>query len=166
MTEVNSSGRSDFCIDTITDDVVFIHDMCLMYQRMSVTNDAENVVREVYITYGNKRIMYRDTDGQWDELVHANGVFVTFARGYSPARWFLLKKRMVMKSDKEKLEEIIGNAEWVKRLREGTMCVDDVPGLYERLFEHYVRFMPYGTAKARTGDPIQFIEEQLEKDLV
>ena len=71
-----------------------------------------------------------------------------------------------MQKDKEKLKLIIGNIEWVERLREGTMYVDDVPGLYERLFEYYVRFMPYGTAKARTGDPIQFIEEQLKKDLV
>ena len=50
----------------------------------SVTNDAERVVREMYAFHspslGHKfRILYRDTQGDWDELVHKRGVFVNFA---------------------------------------------------------------------------------------
>lgn len=45
---------------------------------VSVTNDAENVVLEVFNQYPNRRIVYRDTMGQWDELVHNNGVFTDF----------------------------------------------------------------------------------------
>lgn len=40
---------------------------------MSVTNDAEAVVWELYKTgkmKGSDRLIYRDTDGQWDELQH------------------------------------------------------------------------------------------------
>jgi hypothetical protein len=52
---------------------------------MSVTNDAEYVVAEVVKQCGNKtaRVIYRDSDGRWDELVHDNGVFVRFAPGDS-----------------------------------------------------------------------------------
>lgn len=88
MSRFDENCKSDFCVDRVTDDIVFIIDMCAMYNRMSVTNDAENVVRALYKTYGNKRIMYRDTDDQWDELVHSNGVFVTFARGFPPDAGF------------------------------------------------------------------------------
>ncbi len=36
--------------------------------------------------------------------------------------------------------------------------------LYERCFEHYCNNgeMPYGTAKARTGDPYEWVLEKLE----
>ena len=46
---------------------------------MSVTNDAETVVRECVADHGNYRIVYRDTEGQWDELVHVDGTFRSFA---------------------------------------------------------------------------------------
>ena len=35
----------------------------------------------------------------------------------------------------------------------------------EKLYKHYENTMPYGTAKARTGDPYEFIGDALEKDL-
>lgn len=34
--------------------------------------------------------------------------------------------------------------------------------VFEALFAHYVEDMPYGTAKARTGDPDQFIMQRLK----
>ena len=45
---------------------------------MSVTNDAERVVAEVFNLYPNRRIIYRDTTGQWDELLHNHGIFTDF----------------------------------------------------------------------------------------
>jgi hypothetical protein len=48
---------------------------------VSVTNDAEAVVRFVNARYPGHRIFYRDTMGNWDELVHANGIFTGFAPG-------------------------------------------------------------------------------------
>lgn len=46
---------------------------------LSVTNDAENVVREILQRTPVDRIFYRDTEGQWDELVHDGQRFTGFA---------------------------------------------------------------------------------------
>jgi uncharacterized protein involved in tellurium resistance len=48
---------------------------------MSVTNDAEAVVAALVAQYGDRRIMYRDTEGNWDELEHENGRFLDYAAG-------------------------------------------------------------------------------------
>lgn len=45
---------------------------------MSVTNDAERVCRHLVNLYGNKRIFYYDTIGNFDELVHENGEFRSY----------------------------------------------------------------------------------------
>lgn len=46
---------------------------------MSITNDAEAVVEHV-LSQGSPdvRIFYKDTDGQWDELVHDGKAFTAF----------------------------------------------------------------------------------------
>jgi len=73
--------RASYSVDRVTSDpvlgkMVFIVDNDV---GMSVTNDAENVVVDVLRTYPNHRIIYRDTMGQWDELLHHNGQFAGFA---------------------------------------------------------------------------------------
>lgn len=35
----------------------------------------------------------------------------------------------------------------------------------EKLMSHYQKTMPYGTAKAKSSDPIQFIKPALKQDL-
>lgn len=47
----------------------------------SITNAAEEVVEEVYRLFGDRRIMYRDTEGRWDELVHEGSRFIGFKPG-------------------------------------------------------------------------------------
>ena len=47
--------------------------------QISVTNDADAVVPEVAANYGDRRIIYRDSEGNWDELVHQDGRFICFA---------------------------------------------------------------------------------------
>lgn len=64
-----------------TNTAVFIVDLARTCGTMSVTNDAESVVKIVASEYGNRRIFYRDTCGRWDELVHDNGRFLRFAPG-------------------------------------------------------------------------------------
>lgn len=49
---------------------------------LSVTNDAEGVCAELALHYMGSRIFYRDSDGNWDELVHDCGAFT----GFKPAR--------------------------------------------------------------------------------
>jgi hypothetical protein len=47
---------------------------------VSVTNDAENVVAYVLERYLKKpRILYKDTDGEWDELLHDGEKFTGFS---------------------------------------------------------------------------------------
>ena len=38
-------------------------------------------------------------------------------------------------------------------------------GYYDKLFDFYMPDMPYGVAKARTGDPDQWILDRLEEEL-
>lgn len=47
---------------------------------------------------------------------------------------------------------------------EGEMEVYDDDNLYDKLFEHYMDEMPYGTQKARDGDPYEWIFEHLVND--
>jgi hypothetical protein len=44
----------------------------------SVTNDAEYVVDMVVARKGDAPIIYRDTEGNWDELRHRQGHFACF----------------------------------------------------------------------------------------
>lgn len=47
----------------------------------SVTNDAEQVCRELHARFPDHRIIYRDSMGEWGELVHLQGILT----GYAPA---------------------------------------------------------------------------------
>ena len=38
-------------------------------------------------------------------------------------------------------------------------------GYYDKLYAYYASDMPYGVAKARTGDPDEWILNRLEEDL-
>ena len=71
---------SEYKIVRLSSEFIWIEDTgtnCL-----SVTNDAENVVAIIAARYGNRRIIYKDSSGNWDELKHA-GASLT---GFAPAR--------------------------------------------------------------------------------
>ena len=70
--------NSDWHIVKETADKIFIVDEDL--GNMSVTNDAENVVRYLLKTQSNvhKKIIYRDSLGDWSELKHDGTKFVDF----------------------------------------------------------------------------------------
>lgn len=44
----------------------------------SLTNAAEEVTKEIYDNFGDLRIFYYDTEGQYDEMEHNHGVFLGF----------------------------------------------------------------------------------------
>jgi len=70
--------HADFRVVAETDEFVFIEDMNL--SNVSVTNEAEYVVQSVLSAHGNRRrIVYNDSEGQWDELVHDGKQFVDFS---------------------------------------------------------------------------------------
>lgn len=60
--------KSDYSIVKVEEDRIFIVDLDL--GRRSVTNDAENVVFEISKHFPGKRIIYRDSMKEWDEIVY------------------------------------------------------------------------------------------------
>lgn len=60
----------------LTDSTVFIVDDDA--GGMSVTNAAELVCEQCFEQFGDRRIVYRDTESRWDELVHDHGHFLRF----------------------------------------------------------------------------------------
>jgi len=75
-----------------TNDYMLIKDLYDEFSpTMTVTNDAENVVKHLYDNkmIGIKRLFYIDTNGEIDELVHHNGDF----RGFKPGQenWEMLQ---------------------------------------------------------------------------
>ena len=75
MKVVAPGGHTVVGEQTITGPIVWIADENV---GKSVTNDAERVVAELSVRYPGYRIIYRDTDGKWDELLHKDGVFIDF----------------------------------------------------------------------------------------
>lgn len=59
--------------------ILVIDEFCETNPTMTVTNDAEAVVKYAVASFGDHRIAYRDTDGRWDELKHDGGSFTGFA---------------------------------------------------------------------------------------
>lgn len=74
--------HAHYSVVKVTDDTVWIADD--NDGSLSVTNDAESVCRELHAFYGDRRFVYRDTDGKWDELLHEQGVFKDFAPAKPP----------------------------------------------------------------------------------
>jgi len=80
---MKSRFNAEFSVLQITDEYIYIVDDCAKDSK-SLTHDVENVLSYLTDMYklGNKRLFYRDTDGQIDEIVHENGKFIDFAPGF------------------------------------------------------------------------------------
>jgi len=50
----------------------------------------------------------------------------------------------------------------LRKVLDGNAELMDFNDLYEKLFDYFMSEMPYGTAKARTGDPDQWIVNRLQ----
>jgi hypothetical protein len=70
--------RSKWHVVKVTDSFVFIEDMDT--GGMSVTNDAEAVYEAVQLLYPNKRLVYKDSMGTWDEIYMVNDC--AYFKGY------------------------------------------------------------------------------------
>ena len=82
MTPHQSSGlRSTFAWERIEPGFIAVIDQddgLLQFVSCSVTNDAENVIRYLARVAGLRdedRVIYRDTQGRWDQLLHRDGKF-------------------------------------------------------------------------------------------
>lgn len=84
--------RSAFLVVLVTEEAVWIVDQSSAQPpKKSVTNDAENVVAHLEHHYPRRRIYYRDTDNNWDELTHEAGIF----KGFKQARDKAPKKELL-----------------------------------------------------------------------
>lgn len=70
---------ADYTIKKTDKYYVYIIDLDL--GNISVTNDAENVVRELAERYPGKRIFYKDSVGMVDELLVKNDRFAGYRAG-------------------------------------------------------------------------------------
>jgi hypothetical protein len=64
--------------------------------------------------------------------------------------------------------DVIGNETIANQLLYGFMSCNDLPELYEALYNYYafdLTEMPYGVMKARTGDPVDWIDRRVVQDL-
>lgn len=59
--------RADYDIVRVESDRVFIIDLDL--GNKSVTNDAEYVYSDLQSLWPNRRVIYRDSMGNWDEMI-------------------------------------------------------------------------------------------------
>ncbi|MBE3109350.1 MAG: hypothetical protein IMZ46_02380 [Acidobacteria bacterium] len=76
--------NANYIIVVAGPDRVVIRDVGPWDRYLSVTNDAENVVRELAgnaLLRPGRRLFYYDSDGQLDEILFKDGQFVGFAPG-------------------------------------------------------------------------------------
>lgn len=70
--------RSIFDFYELENGIICVEDQCEPLS-MSVTNDAERVVSYIISMYPlAKAIIYRDTEGNWDQLLFERGKFTTY----------------------------------------------------------------------------------------
>jgi hypothetical protein len=70
-----------FSVDKRDDAHLLIRDLGPWTERLTVTNDAERVVRSLYadgLLRDGQRLLYYDSDDVLDEIVHEHGEFVCF----------------------------------------------------------------------------------------
>lgn len=75
------SNHANYRVIRATSDVVVIEDLGPWDEHMTVTNDAEHVVRELAAYVGSRHLLYFDSEGTLDELVIRDGTFAGFAPG-------------------------------------------------------------------------------------
>lgn len=77
-------GRSEY---TWEDDGAVVRIVDLNRGALSVTNDAENVIAALVkagVPVDDRRVIYRDSDDNWDRMLTKGGAFAGFAIGEGP----------------------------------------------------------------------------------
>jgi hypothetical protein len=74
-------SKANYKVIVDQSDLMVIKDLGPWDQYMTVTNDAENVVKELSEKYGlaNKTLLYYDSEGLLSELTHDEGEFTGFS---------------------------------------------------------------------------------------
>lgn len=72
-------AKADYKVVSVESDRLFVID--LDTGSRSITNDAEAVANEIWKEHGNIRLIYRDSTGNWDEILSTKDGIV-FKRYY------------------------------------------------------------------------------------
>lgn len=72
------SRRAVYSMVEVTDEKVVVRDIGDHSAVLTITNDAEEVVKELYAQHGEKRFFYYDSMSELTELVHVMGMFTWF----------------------------------------------------------------------------------------
>jgi hypothetical protein len=105
--------HADFEIIAVEDDRVFVVDLNLGSK--SVTNDAEYVWEQVQRQYPNRRLIYRDSEGEWNEILGPDISFRPYA-ATAP------KNALVVEFEKNELEELVENLKPHLKNQENRPC--------------------------------------------
>jgi hypothetical protein len=74
-------NRANYTIVGDTPEQLIIRDESPWERHATVTNDAEQVVKDLAPKLGKRRLLYIDSLGDLDEIVHRDGKFVGFSGG-------------------------------------------------------------------------------------
>lgn len=131
---VKAAGRAHFTIDTRAGFV-------LLEDRgtgMSITNAAEEVVAQL-ATWGSlkdgRRVLYRDTSGQWDELLHHDGRF----SGFAPIGARTPEAAMARARERERIRELVVRRQDHSVLVPGPVSEQDLKAIEEVAVETRAR---------------------------
>jgi len=80
----NFPNYAEFTIEKETPEYIFIKDIGHTHTK-TVTNDADNVIKYLKVIYklGDRRVFYKDSEGQIDELLHTAGKFTGYKAGHA-----------------------------------------------------------------------------------
>lgn len=73
--------NANYTIVSDTPEQMIIRDEGPHDRHATITNDAENVVKDLAPKLGKRRLLYVDSEGEMDELVVKDGKFVGFRPG-------------------------------------------------------------------------------------
>lgn len=152
----------------------------LMSKELIVGPDATNATEQLYDLVGDDQLYDQlsdiandnpAADVRWAvidrlrEMGFDVGELEALEGGNNQAPEQSVTESRILDESGETFEHILDRFKFEVRQFEQTGELDD--DLYEALFDYYFNAgeMPYGTAKARTGDPYEWIGDRLSKDL-
>jgi len=73
--------EASFNIVSELSDKIILEDLGPWDKHLTITNDAENVVKKLLPMLKGRRLLYYDSEGELTELIIKDGKFVTFGNG-------------------------------------------------------------------------------------
>lgn len=100
-------NHADYKIKMRNEKFIFIEDTNQEYFK-SVTNDIEFILLNLSEDYelSNKRLFYKDSLGEIDEVIHKNGKFVSFKHGHDGIDMSELIGQEPLLKNKKRIKEI------------------------------------------------------------